>query len=75
MIYHQTPAEYWAAGAARQPAHKPIPDQGGHHMSAGIIFIGGISGVFLGMGVIYLSIRITAKVMDRVSKTPEEGSK
>lgn len=44
-------------------------------MSAGIIFIGGISGVFFGMGVIYLSIRITAKVMDRVSKTPEEGSK
>ena len=44
-------------------------------MSAGVIFIGGISGVFFGMGVIYLSIRITAKVTDMMTKPGEEGSK
>jgi hypothetical protein len=28
-------------------------------MSASVVFIGGISGVFLGMTIIYLSIKVT----------------
>ena len=33
-------------------------------MSAGFVFIGGISGVFFGMTLIYLSIKITAWITD-----------
>ena len=40
-------------------------------MSAGFVFIGGISVVFLGMTLIYLSIKITALITDRFP----EGSK
>lgn len=40
-------------------------------MSANIVFIGGISGVFIGMGVIYLSIKITAAVVGRMELKKE----
>lgn len=40
-------------------------------MSAGFVFIGGISGVFFGMMLIYLSIKITALITDKFP----EGSK
>ncbi|WP_022666703.1 hypothetical protein [Desulfospira joergensenii] len=44
-------------------------------MSAGVVFIGGISGVFLGMAVIYLSIRITAGVTGMLTQTSKENPK
>jgi hypothetical protein len=34
-------------------------------MSPGVVFTGGILGVFSGMTLIYLSIKITALVIDR----------
>jgi len=34
-------------------------------MSTGFVFIGGMSGVFLGMALIYLSIKITAFISER----------
>ena len=41
-------------------------------MSAGFVFIGGISGVFLGMTLIYLSIKITALITDKFPKQSKE---
>jgi len=41
-------------------------------MSAGFVFIGGISGVFFGMTLIYLSIKITAVISDRFPERPKE---
>ena len=41
-------------------------------MSAGFVFIGGISGVFLGMMLIYLSIKITALIADRFPEKEKE---
>ncbi len=43
-------------------------------MSAGFVFIGGISGVFFGMTLIYLSIKITALISDRFPKSKETPS-
>ena len=37
------------------------------------IFIAGISGVFLGMALLYISIKIVSSVISRLS--PEEGEK
>jgi len=34
-------------------------------MSAGFVFLSGISSVFFGMALIYLSIKITALITDR----------
>ena len=42
-------------------------------MSAGFVFIGGISGVFFGMTLIYLSIKITALITDQFSGKAKEG--
>jgi len=41
-------------------------------MSAGFIFIGGISGVFFGMTLIYLSIKITAMISNRFPEKVKE---
>ena len=41
-------------------------------MSAGFVFIGGISGVFFGMTLIYLSIKITALIVDRFPEQSKE---
>lgn len=36
-------------------------------MSPGVVFTGGIIGVFFGMTLIYLSIKITAIIIDRLT--------
>jgi hypothetical protein len=41
-------------------------------MSAGFVFIGGVSGVFFGMMLIYLSIKITAFITARFPERPKE---
>jgi hypothetical protein len=41
-------------------------------MSTGFVFIGGISGVFIGMTLIYLSIKITALITDRFPEKSKE---
>ena len=41
-------------------------------MSAGFIFIGGFFGVFFGMTLIYMSIKITALAVDILSKKEKE---
>jgi hypothetical protein len=41
-------------------------------MSAGFVFIGGFSGVIFGMALIYLSIKITAMVIDILAKKEKE---
>lgn len=41
-------------------------------MSAGFVFIGGMSGVFLGMTLIYLSIKITALLSNRFPGKPKD---
>lgn len=38
------------------------------------IFAAGISGVFLGMALIYLSILITSRIVDRLRQDSEEES-
>ena len=42
-------------------------------MSISTIFIGGISGVFFGMALIYLSIKITALISDRFAKKENQS--
>jgi hypothetical protein len=42
-------------------------------MSAGFVFLGGISGVFFGMTLIYLSIKITALITDHFPEGAKEG--
>lgn len=37
-------------------------------MSPEVVFIGGISSVFLGMGLLYLSIKATAIITDQITK-------
>jgi hypothetical protein len=44
-------------------------------MSATIVFIGGISGVFIGMTVIYLSIKAIALIATRLPQKKKEGVK
>jgi hypothetical protein len=39
------------------------------------IFVAGISGVFLGMALLYISIKIVSGVISRVSSDSEEGEK
>ncbi len=41
-------------------------------MSAGFVFIGGFLGVFFGMTLIYLSIKITALAVDTLSNKGKE---
>ena len=41
-------------------------------MSASFVFIGGFLGVFFGMVLIYLSIKITAVAVDVLSKKGKE---
>jgi len=42
-------------------------------MSASVIFIGGISSVFFGMGLLYLSIKITAMITARLTGKRKEN--
>ena len=42
-------------------------------MSVGVVFIGGIGGVFFGMTLIYLSIKITAMITDRLAGKGKEN--
>lgn len=37
------------------------------------IFVSGITGVFFGMGFLYLSIKVTAWIIDRFQAKGEEG--
>ncbi len=39
-----------------------------------VIFISGVTGVFCGMALLYLSIKITALVVDKL-ETEKEGTK
>ncbi len=39
-----------------------------------IVFISGITGVFVGMSLLYIAIRITSFVMDKIAMT-KEGKK
>jgi hypothetical protein len=41
-------------------------------MSAGFVFIGGISGVFFGMTLIYLSIKLTALITDHLPEASKD---
>ncbi len=43
-------------------------------MSASVVFIGGISGVFIGMTVIYLSIKVIQVVVSRLPEKPKGAS-
>lgn len=43
-------------------------------MSASVVFIGGISGVFIGMTVIYLSIKAIEMVVSRLPEKPKGAS-
>ncbi len=44
-------------------------------MSASVVFIGGISGVFFGMTLIYLSMRITAGIVTKLDQKAKEKAK
>jgi hypothetical protein len=37
-------------------------------MSPGVVFIAGIVSVFVGMSIIYVSIKVTAFVVERISR-------
>jgi len=38
-----------------------------------VVFISGITGVFCGMALLYISIRITSFVTDRIESAKEKG--
>ena len=40
-------------------------------MSASIIFISGVTGVFMGMGIIYLSIKVIELLVSRLPEPPK----
>jgi hypothetical protein len=63
--------------AFNQLAHDQPLRKDGSMDSAAIIFLGGIGGVFVGMGLLYVAIRITTVLVERLvpaSRAGKEGA-
>lgn len=59
-------------GTGRAPCRKSIQREGRTALEKAIgIFVAGIGGVFIGMGLLYLTIRITSLVADKLASKKE----